>query len=216
MRHVHQEQTGFDGIAETRPGVLQNGGNGLLFECLHSKRGPLDREGCGVPQNGGNGLVLERLWSKQDPVHREGCGIPQNGTPRATVHPPSTSSSLHLGLFIHHDLPHASTRYCSSMGILFIQPPPATVQPALHGVLLIHPQPARVWRPPRSGSCSSSGNDLLPRGPVHATPTGNYSSNPQQRSLFIKRQVRSASVSTSSEGIARVQLTAKGSITRVQ
>ena len=42
--------------------------------------------------------------------------------PRATVYPPSTSSSLHLRLFIH--------------GLLFIQPPPrttppATVQPAL-------------------------------------------------------------------------------------
>merc|ERR1719488_55202 len=42
--------------------------------------------------------------------------------PRATVHPPSTSSSLHLRLFIH--------------GLLFIQPPPcatlsATVQPPL-------------------------------------------------------------------------------------
>ncbi len=44
--------------------------------------------------------------------------------PRATIHPPSTSSSFHLRLFIH--------------GLLFIQPPPratppATVQPPLHG-----------------------------------------------------------------------------------
>ena len=59
--------------------------------------------------------------------------------PRATVHPPSTSSSLHLRLFIH--------------GLLFIQPPPrathrllfnqpsprAPVQPPLHGLLFIHP-----------------------------------------------------------------------------
>ena len=59
--------------------------------------------------------------------------------------------------------------------------PWATVHPAptaygLHGVLFIHPQPAGVWRtaarPPRSGSCSSSANRLLPRGPVHPTPTG--------------------------------------------
>ena len=28
-------------------------------DLLRSKRGPIDREGCGVPQNGGNGLVLE-------------------------------------------------------------------------------------------------------------------------------------------------------------
>ena len=50
--------------------------------------------------------------------------------PRATVHPPSTSSSLHLRLFIH--------------GLLFIQPPPhatppATVQPPLHRLLFIQP-----------------------------------------------------------------------------
>ena len=33
----------------------------------------------GVPQNGGNGLVFDRARSKQDPVHREGSGVPQNG-----------------------------------------------------------------------------------------------------------------------------------------
>ena len=96
--------------------------------------GPVDWEGCGVPQNERNGLVLECYGRNGGPVHREGCGVPQNGTPRdtvhlhrrlppqATVHPPSTSSSLHLRLFIH--------------GLLFIQPPPratpsATVQPPL-------------------------------------------------------------------------------------
>ena len=40
---------------ETRPGVPQNRGNGLVFDRPHSERGPVDREGCGVPQNGGNG-----------------------------------------------------------------------------------------------------------------------------------------------------------------
>ena len=33
----------------------------------------------GVPQNGGNGLVFDRPRSKRDPVHREGSGVPQNG-----------------------------------------------------------------------------------------------------------------------------------------
>src|SRR3954468_5573505 len=33
----------------------------------------------GVPQNRGNGLVFDRPRSKRDPVHREGCGVPQNG-----------------------------------------------------------------------------------------------------------------------------------------
>src|SRR5215216_6305027 len=42
--------------------------------------------------------------------------------PRATVHPPSTSSSLHLRLFMH--------------GLLFIQPPPL-----LHRLLFSQPSP---------------------------------------------------------------------------
>ena len=33
----------------------------------------------GVPQNGGNGLVFDRPRSKYDPVHQEGSGVPQNG-----------------------------------------------------------------------------------------------------------------------------------------
>ena len=40
---------------ETRPGILQNGGNGLVFDRPRSKRDPVHREGSGVPQNGGNG-----------------------------------------------------------------------------------------------------------------------------------------------------------------
>ena len=39
---------------ETRPGVLHNGGNGLVFDWPRSKRGTVDREGPGVPQNKGN------------------------------------------------------------------------------------------------------------------------------------------------------------------
>ena len=40
---------------EMRPGVSQNGGNGLVFDRPHSKRDHVHREGSGVPQNGGNG-----------------------------------------------------------------------------------------------------------------------------------------------------------------
>ena len=39
---------------EMRPGVLQNGGNGLVFDRPRLKRDPVHREGSGVPQNGGN------------------------------------------------------------------------------------------------------------------------------------------------------------------
>ena len=67
---VHGEPTGWVGTEcivvfmwrawteqpmETRPGIPQNGGNGLVFDRPRSKRDPVDREGSGVPQNGGNG-----------------------------------------------------------------------------------------------------------------------------------------------------------------
>ena len=70
--------------------------------------------------------------------------------------PPSTLSSLHGLLFIHHRPPPASTGSCSSSlhhallhRLLFNHPstgtpPPSTVHPALYGVVLfIQPQPAR-------------------------------------------------------------------------
>ena len=116
--------------------------------------------------------------------------------PRATVHPPSTSSSLHLRLFIH--------------GLLFIQPPPratppATVQPALSTGscsttpprATVHPALHRLLfnQPSMGSSCSSS----PPRGPVHPAPTGSINRGPvhpeatprvlfihSHRSLFIQ------------------------------
>ena len=127
-----------------RPAMFETGScssGGVWHTAKQRKRtsygrngGPVDREGCGVPQNVGNRLVLERYGRNGGHVHQEGCGVPQNRTPRdtvhlhrrlpprATIHPPLTSSSLHLRLFIH--------------GLLFIQPPPratppATIQPAL-------------------------------------------------------------------------------------
>ena len=69
-RHVHGEPTGWVGTEcmvmfigrawteqamETRPGILHNGGNGLVFDRPCSKWGPVNREGPGVPLNGGNG-----------------------------------------------------------------------------------------------------------------------------------------------------------------
>ncbi len=154
-----------------------------MLDLLWSKWGPVDREGCGVPQNGGNGLVLERYG-------RNGVLLIGRGW-----------HTVHLRLFIH--------------GLLFIQPPscappPATVQPTLStGSSSTTPPRATVHRPlhcllfiqPSTGSCSSSPNTT---GSCSSTPTRNYSSKPpQQCSLFIERQHRSASVSSSSEGIAR-------------
>ena len=123
--------------------------------------------------------------------------------PRAPVDPASTvryftdycsTSPLH-GLLLNHP----STGYCSS------SPPPAIVQPALHRVVL--------FIQPSTGSCSSTPNRLdrdpvhpeaTPRGLVHPPPPGTvHPTPPQQCSLFNQRQHRSASDSSSSEGIAR-------------
>ena len=43
---------------ETRPGVLQNGGNDLVFDRTRLKRDPVDQEGSGVSQNRGNELPM--------------------------------------------------------------------------------------------------------------------------------------------------------------
>ena len=219
-------------------GYIRNGilliGRGLAYhkmeetDLLRSKRGLVDRQGCGVPQNGGNRLVLERCGRNGGLVHREGCGVPQNGTPRdivhlhrrrpprATVHPPSTSSSLHMRLFIHGLLfiqppppapPPATVQPALSTGSCSTTPPRATVHPALHGVVL--------FIQPSTGSCSSTPQLAQSTGVLfiqrqhHGVlfiqpPTGNCSSKPtQQRSLFIKRKHQSASVSSSREGIDR-------------
>ena len=166
---------------ETRPGVPQNGGNGLVFDRPRSKRDPVHREGSGVPQNGGNGpptvetgvLLIGRgvAYRKTDETDllrskRGSCssgGVWRTAKRDSTGYcssPPSTSSSLH--------------------GLLFIQPPPratppATVQPPLHGLLFNQPstsccssspppaivQPALhgvLFSQPSTGSCSSTPN----------------------------------------------------------
>src|SRR3954464_10959230 len=81
-------------------------------DLLRSERGPVDREGSGVPQNGGNGpptvetgdlLIGRGVAYRKTGLH--GILFISTVDPlqplRATVDPPSTSSSLHLRLFIH-------------------------------------------------------------------------------------------------------------------
>ena len=152
---------------ETRPGVPQNRGNGLVFDRPRSKRDPVHREGSGVPQNGGNGpptvetgvLLIRRgvAYRKTDETDLCWSATVETGflfistvdllqPPRATIHPQSTSSSLHLRLFIH--------------GLLFIQPPPRATPPAT------------VQPPLSTGSCSTT----PPRATVHP---------PLHRLLFI-------------------------------
>ena len=228
IRRVHREPTGLDGTGDgneawrtaerrkrpcVRPTTFETGScssGGVWRTAKRRKRtsygrngGPVDREGCGVPQNGGNGLVLERYSRNGGPVHREGCGVPQNGTPRDTVHlhrrPPPASTG-------YRRPPPASTGSCSSSlhrallhRLLFNHPstgtpPPSTVHPALH----------------TTGSCSSRGNATAHCSSTTPPPPATLTVHPE-------RQHRSASVSSSSEGIARSgSVNSHRSIARVQ
>ena len=105
-------QNGGNGPPTVETGVLLIG-RGVAYrkteetDLLRSKQGSCDREGCGVPQNRQN-----RPPTVETGVLFIGRGVAYRKTglhgilfistvnplqpPRATVHPPSTSSSLHL------------------------------------------------------------------------------------------------------------------------
>ena len=155
------------------------------------------------------------LRSKRGRVHREGCGVPQNGTPRDTIHlhrrPPPASTGP---LFIHRQPTPASTGSCSS----------SLHRALLHQLLFNHPSPRAPVQPPLHGHpsivyCSSS----PPHHGVLFIQRQRHRSlfiqphPPPQHSLFIQRQHRSASVSSSSERIARSgSVNSHRSIARVQ
>ena len=115
-------------------------------------------------------------------------------SPRAPSQPP-----LHRLLLIH-----PSTIYCSSS-----PPRGRPVDPAIHGVLFIQPQPARsigvlFIQPQPARSIGVLFIQRQHHGVLFIHPHRElFIQTPQQRSLFIQRQHRSASVSSSSEGIAR-------------
>ena len=109
--------------------------------------------------------------------------------PRATVHRPSISSSLHLRLFVHELLfiqpPLLLHR------LLFNQPSPwGPVQPHVHGLLFIQPSTCYYSTIPPRGPAHPTLHRVLfiqpnrlDRGPVHpaataSTTKGSCSSNP--------------------------------------
>ena len=137
-RRVHGEPTGWVGTEcvvvfirrawmqqpmETRPGVPQNGGNGLVFDRPHSERGPVDREGCGLPQNGGNGPPTVETG-----VLLIGRGVAYRKTDETDLLRSKRGSCSSGGVW--RTAKRDSTGYCSS--------PPSTSF-GLHGVLFIHP-----------------------------------------------------------------------------
>src|SRR3954464_8822796 len=177
---------------ETRPGVPQNKGNGLVFDRPRSKQDPVHPEGSGVPQNGGNGPptvetgvlfigrgVVYRKRRKRTCVgalqsKRGSCssgGVWRTAKRDSTGYcssPLSTPSSLHGLLFIHRRPPPASTCDCSSMGSCSS----SLHRALLHWLLFNQPSPRGPVQPPlhgllfiqpSTGYCSTS----PPRGPIH-------------------------------------------------
>ena len=109
---------------ETRHGVPQNGGNGLVFDRPRSKRDPVNREGCGVAQNRGNGPSTVEMG-----VLLIGRGVVYRKTDETGV------------LFIGRGVAYRKT---GLHGILFI----SIDDPLnLHGLLFI------LRRPPPTSTC---------------------------------------------------------------
>ena len=212
MRRVHREAT-------KRVGANRLGRNGMC--------GPVHREGLDGTGDGNeawrtaerrkrtsyvwNGVLLIKrgvAYRKTEETDLCWSAMVETGVlfistvdplqpPRATVHPPSTSSSLHLRLFIHGLLfiqpppratPPATVQPALSTGSCSTTPPRATVHPALHRLLFILPSTgwSRSSSPPR-GPVHPSPTGSIDRGPVHpeATPPLTIHPNPPQHSLFI-------------------------------
>ena len=169
---------------ETRPGVPQNGGNGLVFDRPRSKRDPIHWEGSGIPQNGGNEPPTVKTR-----VLLIGRGLAYRKTDKTDL---CWSATVETGvLFIGRGVVYRKT---GLHGILFI----STVD-CLHGLLFIHyrPPPASTCDCSSTGSCSSSLHRALlhrllfnqpsPRAPVQPPlhgllfiqpSTGYYSTSP--------------------------------------
>ena len=65
-------------MGRQRNASCSSGGNGMCGSQPAWTEQPMEKRP-GIPQNGRNGLVFDSPWSKRDLVHREGSGIPQNG-----------------------------------------------------------------------------------------------------------------------------------------
>ena len=118
------------------------------------------------------------LHSERGPVDWEGCGVPQNGRNR----PPTVETGV---LMIERGVAY---RKMGLHGIWFIstvdllQPPRATVHPALHRLLFNQPS--------TGSSCSSSSPPAIVQPPLDGHPSTVYcsSSPPHHGVLFIQRQ----------------------------
>src|SRR5918995_388979 len=158
---------------ETRPGIPQNKGNGLVFDRPRSKRDPVHREGSGVPQNGGNrpptietgvlfiGKGLAYCKTDETDLLQSKWGSCSSGrvwrtakrTKRTCVGALRSKRGSCSSGGVWHTAKWDSTGYCSS--------PPSTPS-SLHGLLFIHrrPPPASTYDYSSIGSYSSSPNRL--------------------------------------------------------
>ena len=156
---------------ETRPGVPQNGGNGLVFDRRRLKRDPVHREGSGVLQNGGNGPPTVETG-----VMLIGRGVAYRKTEETDL---CCSATVEMGV-----LRGVAYRKTGLHGILFIstvellQPPHATIHPPsnssslhlrlfIHGLLFIQPPLAIVQPPLSTGSCSTTPPRATVYPPLH-------------------------------------------------
>ena len=153
LAYRRTEETAFCSTAYGRNGILFIGRD-LAYhktegtDLLRSKRGPIDREGCGVPQNRGNRLVLERYGRNGGPVDQEVCGVPQNRQNR----PPTVETGV---LFIGRGVAYRKTEetdLCWSAtaetGVMFIERGVAYRKTGLHGILFI--STVDLLQPPRA------------------------------------------------------------------
>ena len=122
----------------------------------------------GVSQNGANGLVFDRPRSKRDPIHREGSDIPQTEETNLCLTTYGRNVVLLIGRGVAYRKTE-ETDLCWSAtvetGVLFIRRGVAYRKTGLHGILLI--STVDLLQPPRATIDLLQ----PPRAPVHPAST---------------------------------------------
>ena len=159
-------------MGRQRNASCSSGGNGTRGSQPACAEQPMETRP-GVPQNGGNGLVFDRPRLKQDPVHREGSGVPQNG---GNGPPTVETGVLLIGRGVAYRKTEETDLCWSATvetGVLFIGRGVAYCKTGLHEILFISTvdllQPPRAPVHPASTTHYSTGycSTTPPRAPLH-------------------------------------------------